>query len=333
MSRVPSTIRSDELSTAAKPDCPSSNRPEPQLRTGADSCLQALAERFLNQLWAEAGLAENTLAAYRNDLRSLARFCEERRIDFRRISPTDIQAFLVALREEERLAVSSISRRLVPVKLFCRFCYRNGYIERDVAALIDTPKKWQRLPQTLNPRDVDTLLGMPDEDDPLALRDRAILELFYATGLRVSELVGLRANDVHLDIGYLRCMGKGRRERVVPIGSRAVEATRSYLEQLRPQLVDGFSTDRLFVSRTGRPLDRTNGWRLVVKYARRMGISGRLSPHTLRHCFATHLLAGGADLRVVQELLGHADVSTTQVYTHVDTSRLKAIHQKFHPRQ
>jgi integrase/recombinase XerD len=149
----------------------------------------------------------------------------------------------------------------------------------------------------------------------------------------VSELVGLRIGDVHLDVGYLRCLGKGRRERVVPIGSRAIEAVQVYLTSLRPKLAKGRSTDRLFLSRTGRAIDRTNCWRLVVKYARRAGLRGKLSPHTLRHSFATHLLAGGADLRVVQELLGHADVATTQIYTHVDSSRLKAVHAKFHPRQ
>ncbi len=239
----------------------------------------------------------------------------------------------MAQREEKGLAVSSIARRLVAVKLFCRFCFHYGHIDRDVADLIETPKKWQTLPRVLNARDVDTLLSLPDESDPLASRDRAILHLFYATGLRVSELVGLRLKDVNLEVGYLRCLGKGQRERVVPIGSRAIQTTREYLYNLRPQLVEGHSTDRIFVSRTGRPLDRTNCWRLVVKYARRMGIAGKVSPHTLRHSFATHLLAGGADLRVLQEMLGHADVATTQVYTHVDSSRLKAVHAKFHPRQ
>jgi len=295
--------------------------------------VSVLIERFLSQLWAEAGLADNTLAAYRRDLESFAQFCETSAVTLRRISPRDIQSFLMALRQEQHLAVSSVARRLVAVKLFCRFCFQNGYLERDVAALIEMPKKWSHLPTVLNERQIDALLALPDEGDQLAMRDRAILELFYASGLRVSELVGLCLNDVHPDIGYLRCMGKGHKERVVPIGSQAVQTLKDYLSGLRPQLVDGRSTDRVFVSRTGRPLDRSNCWRMVVKYARRLGIAGNLSPHTLRHSFATHLLAGGADLRVVQELLGHADISTTQIYTHVDSSRLKAVHQKFHPRQ
>lgn len=333
MNRVPSIIKSEGLKPARTPRYSWPNRPEARPDRVPASELHGLLGAFLSQLWAEAGLAEATLLAYRGDLKMLVAFCEKGGLTFKRLSPSDIQAFLRMLREEKRLAVSSITRCLVAVKLFCRFCHSRGHLDQDLAALIESPKKWQNLPHVLNQGHVDTLLGLPDDEDPLAIRDRAILELFYATGLRVSELVGLRLSDLHLDMGYLRCIGKGRRERVVPIGSRAVEATQTYIANLRPQLTEGRSTDRLFVSRTGRPLDRTNCWRLVVKYARQMGISGKLSPHTLRHCFATHLLAGGADLRVVQELLGHADVSTTQVYTHVDTSRLKAIHQKFHPRQ
>jgi len=278
-------------------------------------------------------LSQNTLSAYRTDLVTFATFCRQRSIQLRRLTPVDIQQFMMSLKENDRLAVSSIARRLVAVKLFCRFCFHNGQMDEDVASLIEAPKKWQRLPNVLSQRQIQALLDVMDEGDPLALRDRAIIELFYATGLRVSELVGLRLNNIHLDMGYLRCMGKGRRERVVPIGNEAVASVQGYLANLRPHLVEGKSTDRLFVSRTGRPLDRTNAWRLVVKYARRLGITGKLSPHTLRHTFATHLLSGGADIRVVQELLGHADVATTQVYTHVDRARLKAIHSKFHPRQ
>ncbi len=316
------------------PDLRLRSWPQPETAGNSPTSFCGLIEVFLRQLRVEAGLAENTLTAYRNDLMSLAGFCTEQRIELKAITVRHIQTFMVGLRESAGLAESSIARRLIAVKLFLRYCHQNGHITEDVAALIETPKKWQHLPRVLSRQDVDKLLGLPNEnDDPLALRDRAILELFYATGLRVSELVGLTLSSVHLDIGYLRCIGKGRRERVVPIGSRAIEALRAYLGSLRPQLLEGVATDRLFVSRTGKPLDRTNCWRLVVKYARQLGVAGKLSPHTLRHCFATHLLAGGADLRVVQELLGHADISTTQVYTHVDNSRLKAIHKQFHPRQ
>ncbi len=292
-----------------------------------------LIERFLGELWAEAGLSENTLAAYRRDLEVFAGFLERRRIALSGLTAADIQEFAVCLKTEHELAISSIARRLVAVKIFCRFCHARGHMAQDVAELIESPKKWQNLPRVLNVQEVDTLLSLPEAGDPLAQRDRAILEMFYATGLRVSELVGLRLEDLHLDMGYVRCFGKGSKERIVPLGRRAIEATREYLSSLRGQLVDGQATSRVFLSRTGRPLDRTNCWRLVAKYARRMGLRGRISPHTLRHCFATHLLSGGVDLRLVQEMLGHADVSTTQIYTHVDKARLKAVHQQFHPRQ
>jgi len=233
-----------------------------------------LIERFLSHLWAEAHLSDNTLAAYRNDLESFAQFCGRNAVNYRHISPRDIQSFLIMLRQEQHLAVSSVSRRLVAIKLFCRFCFQNGYIERDIAALIEMPKKWSHLPTVFNERQIDALLSLPDDGDLLAPRDRAILELFYATGLRVSELIGLTLGDLHLDIGYLRCLGKGRKERIVPIGSQAVQALKDYLIGLRMQLVDSRATDRVFVSRTGAPLDRTNCWRMVVKYARRMGFAG-----------------------------------------------------------
>jgi len=307
--------------------------PDPHAAGHADPALRPLIERFLTNLWSEAGQADATIAAYRHDLEVLAEYLARRRIVFRQLTPQDVQNFLVYLKEECGLAISSISRRLVAVKLFCRYAWQHGQIDQDVSMQIEMPKKWHYLPRVLNPKQVETLLSMPDDEDPLALRDRAVLELFYASGLRVSELVGLRLEDVHLDVGYVRCFGKGSKERIVPMGQQAINAVRDYLEHLRPQLVDGTGCNRLFLSRTGKPFDRTNCWRLVVKYARRMGVTGKLSPHTLRHCFATHLLSNGADIRMVQEMLGHADIATTQIYTHVDSARLKAIHQKFHPRQ
>lgn len=307
--------------------------PLPRGQVQPDVALQDLIERFLTNLWSEAGLADATIAAYRQDLSVLSTYLGRRNVSFRRLTPQDIQGFLVYLKEECGLAISSISRRLVAVKLLCRYAWHYGQLDQDVAMLIESPKKWQTLPRVLNPNQVETLLSLPDEEDPLALRDRAVLEMFYASGLRVSELVGLRLEDVHLDVGYVRCFGKGSKERIVPMGEQAINAVRDYLAHLRPQLAEGTTCDRLFLSRTGRPFDRTNCWRLVVKYARRMGITGKLSPHTLRHCFATHLLSNGANIRMVQEMLGHADIATTQIYTHVDSARLKAIHQKFHPRQ
>ncbi len=308
-------------------------------RLGADASTRGnvdvagLTERFLTNLWSEAGLADNTIAAYRHDLATFNSYCRERDVDFRKLTAHDVQSFLMWLKEDQGLALNSISRRLIAVKLFCRYAYRLGQLDEDIALLIEAPKKWQTIPRILNHKQVETLLSLPDDEDPLALRDRAILEMFYATGLRVSELTALRMEDVQLDIGYLRCFGKGRKERIVPMGQCAVQALREYFAQLRGQLAVGGTCDRVFLSRTGKPFDRTNCWRLVVKYARRMGITGKLSPHTLRHCFATHLLSGGADIRVVQEMLGHADIATTQIYTHVDSARLKAVHKQFHPRQ
>jgi len=334
MSHVPSTIESESLRPDPTPAYPPVNWSEQKLAVRSTPSLSGLIEAFLGELRVEAGLSDNTILAYRRDLLSFAAFCDDNRIALRQITQRDLQSYLAFLQQEQGLATSSISRRLVAVKLFMRYCYRDRHMAEDLSALIESPKKAQHLPRVLNRSEVDRLLGLPaGTDDPLAMRDRAILELFYATGLRVSELVSLTLDSVHLDIGYLRCIGKGRRERVVPIGKRAIQAVREYIGELRPQLADGLTTDRLFLSRTGKALDRTNCWRLVAKYARQLGIGGKLSPHTLRHCFATHLLAGGADLRVVQELLGHADISTTQIYTHVDSSRLKSVHRQFHPRQ
>lgn len=293
-----------------------------------------LLRQFLEYLVSECGLAENTIEAYRRDLREFIEVLDDRRVSgTAQISPLVVREYLVRL-NERRLALSSIARHLVAVKMFLRYLFTVGLMKEDVAALLETPKKWRTLPHTLRPQQVEALLAAPQPEDPFYARDHAILELLYATGLRVSELAGLRVQDVNLNIGYLRCFGKGGRERVVPVGSFAIDAVREYLRGLRPSLAEAAGpVDGLFLSRTGLPMDRTNIWRLVSKYAVAAGIPNPTGPHTLRHCFATHLLEGGADLRVVQELLGHVDVATTQVYLHVDPSRLKGIHQRCHPRQ
>jgi integrase/recombinase XerD len=290
-----------------------------------------LIDQFLSYLLVEAGLADNTLSAYRGDLERFAAFLESEGAEVASLDPTHIQRFLMR-RKEEGLQLSSLARHFASVKVFLKHLYAMGRLNRDLASLLETPRKWKLLPRTLSTQQVDGLMNTPDEQDPYAVRDRAILELFYACGLRVSELCGLTLQNVRLDLGYLRCFGKGSKERIVPIGRTAVATVREYLVALRPQL-DRHVDPHLFLSRTGRVLERTNVWRIVTKYARRMGLTGKVSPHSLRHCFATHLLQGGADLRVVQELLGHADVSTTQIYTHVDKARLKDIHRRFHPMQ
>jgi len=207
-----------------------------------------------------------------------------------------------------------------------------GLVEDDFTTILESPKIWQRLPIICSKQQVVDLMNAPSPDEPFYLRDKAMLELLYATGMRASELAGLRIPDLNLDIGYLRCLGKGNRERVIPVGKVAIEATVEYLAKLRPGLAKPFSDNFLLLSRTGRPMSRIEVWRLVKKYAMRAGMPRNLTAHTLRHCFATHLLTGGADLRSVQEMLGHVDIATTQIYTHVDQERLREIHRKFHPR-
>jgi len=219
--------------------------------------------------------------------------------------------------------------------MLLRFAKLTGLAEEDFTAILEGPKLWQKLPTICSKNQVVSIINAPLAGEPFYLRDKAMLELLYATGMRASELAGLKTSDLNLDIGYLRCLGKGNRERIIPLGKAAIAATVEYLTDLRPKLVRpkaGFSADFLLLSRTGRPLGRIEIWRLVKKYAIRAGMPRNLTVHTLRHCFATHLLAGGADLRSVQEMLGHVDIATTQIYTHVDQERLRSIHKKFHPR-
>jgi len=287
---------------------------------------------FLDYLTVECGLADNTIQAYRRDLIKLGQFLENQQLaDMGKLTGAMVQRFLASL-AEQNLADSSIARCSAAVRMFLRFLYLEGKLAQDGAALLDSPKVWQRLPNVLDYRHVQALLAAPNGDSLLYYRDKAILELLYACGLRVSELCSLDVADVDLKIGFVRCMGKGRRERIVPVGRMAIEALDSYLRLLRPNLVKDARIHRLFLSRRGRPLDRENVWRLVKRHARQAGLIGKVSPHTLRHCFASHLLEGGADLRMVQEMLGHVNVTTTQIYTHVDRKRLKQIHSRFHPR-
>lgn len=315
---------------------PSSDRPErtaakTPLRS-ADLVLRRAADQFMVYLQVECGLTKNSLLAYHRDVSAFVEYLAGCGLETTAgVTPVAVQGFLRAL-HERGLALSSITRHLATIRVFLRFCQGNGWMDQDVAARLETPRRWHRLPETLNLKHVEVLLAAPDPSEALYLRDRAILELLYATGIRVSELCDLRVVDVNLDIGYLRCVGKGRKERIVPIGRTALEALYEYMTRLRPNLAAGREEEGLFLSRTGRRLGRENCWRLVVKHALRAGLADFVSPHKLRHSFATHLLQGGADLRVVQELLGHSNVATTQIYTHVDRSRLKAIHQRYHPR-
>ncbi len=290
-----------------------------------------VVKRFLDYIFLECGLAGETVTAYQRDLREFWDDLVAADVEPEEISVEDVQRHLIGL-QRRGLAISSIARHFACIKVFLRHLHAERVLRRDVTALLESPRRWRTIPDTIHYDQVENLLRAPDPAEEFYLRDVALLELLYATGMRVSEVAGLTLDQINLKLGYVRCIGKGRKERIIPVGRMAIEAVSDYVDTLRSRLLGTGHSAVIFLSRTGRPLDRTNIWRLVRKYARRAGIEGRLSPHTLRHCFATHLLGGGADLRVVQELLGHADVTTTQIYTHVDEEQLKHIHTKFHPR-
>ncbi len=290
-----------------------------------------LVKRFLDHLFVECGLAGSTVTAYQRDLRGFWDHLEAREVEPGDISIDDVQKYLIEL-PRRGLALSSIARHLASIKVLLRYLFAERILRRDIASLIESPRRWRTIPDTVRYSQVEALLGAPVPTDEVYLRDRALLELLFATGMRVSEAVELNVDQINLTLGYVRCMGKGRKERLIPVGRAAIKAVQTYLKLLRPRLLGERNEAALFLSRTGRPLDRTNVWRLVRKYAMVAGIKHRLSPHTLRHSFATQLLAGGADLRIVQELLGHANVTTTQIYTHVDETQLKQVHRKYHPR-
>jgi integrase/recombinase XerD len=293
--------------------------------------LQSDIGAFRHYLRAERGMADNTVQAYGRDLDRFAKWCALVRFDGY-AAPTlkDLARYLAFLHDEQ-LAVPSVARHLVSLKMFYRFLKLEEKADAAAVDLLASPKLWERIPEVLPPTAVDELLKAPQAGDRFFLRDRAILETLYATGCRASEVVGLKMQDVYLDAGFLKCFGKGSKQRVVPLGRPAIAALRAYLADGRTaEPVDG--PEHVFVSKSGRPLDRIFLWGLVKKYCKRAGLPASTSPHTLRHSFATHVLAGGADLRSVQEMLGHASISTTQHYTHVDRDRLKAIHKQFHPR-
>ena len=292
----------------------------------------ALVDRFLDFLAIERGLSPNTRAAYAGDLHALLGWLQGRGLNsINRVTRRHILDFLMA--EKERgLAANSLSRRLVAIKVFLRFLQQENLLAFNVAEAMESPRLWKILPGTLSYKEVERLLAAPSEQSRFYLRDRALLETLYGAGLRVSELATLSVDDVHFDAGYIRCLGKGRKERVVPFGSGARNSLRLYLETLRPALAEGHASRALFLTRRGAAFTRQGIWKLIKQLTRQAGIAKRVSPHTLRHSFASHLLANGAPLRVIQEMLGHADIATTQIYTHVDPGRLQAIHAQYHPR-
>lgn len=288
-------------------------------------------ERFLDGLWAERGLSDNSLQSYRHDLLNLHQRLATRGKSLIQATREDILAMLAA---EIRLGKSprSISRYLSAYRQFFRWLVREGKIDSDPVALIESPKTGRGLPKALTEEQVESLLKAPDTGTMLGLRDRAMLELMYATGLRVSELVGLELSNINLNQGVVRVVGKGQKERLVPIGDEAHESLKDYLSEGRPQLLQGVQTDAVFVTTRKAGMTRQAFWYMVRRYAGLCGISRKLSPHMLRHSFATHLLNHGADLRVVQLLLGHSDLSTTQIYTHIAREGLKRMHEAHHPR-
>ncbi len=294
--------------------------------------MRAFIDQFIEFLELERGLSPHTRAAYRTDLREFERFLAARRITSPgAIGRAEIVAFLMEGRDAG-LRSTTIARRLAAIRSWFRYLHSEGLLAADVAETMDAPRLWRVLPDALTQREVDRLLAAPDIDRPNGVRDRALLELLYATGLRVSEAAGLTLDRVRLEDRVLRCLGKGGRERVVPFGDTACAWLRRYLEEERPRLARRSGSSALFLSARGGALNRRTIWALVRRYAARAGLSKRVHPHTLRHTFATHLLANGAPLRVIQEMLGHADIATTQIYTHVDAGRLKQVHERFHPR-
>jgi integrase/recombinase XerD len=289
-----------------------------------------LIDAFVDALWLEDGLAANSLAAYRRDLQSLSVWLAGRSGALLTASEADLSSFLAAQHATTR--ASTANRRLASFRRFYRWALREGRIGADPTLRLANAKRPARFPKTISEAQVDALLGAPDVETPLGLRDRAMLELLYATGLRVSELVALRLIELSLTDGLVRVVGKGGRERVVPLGEEARRWVDRYLAHARGALLRGATADAVFVTRRAQPMTRQMFWRLIKRYARLAGIDAPLSPHGLRHAFATHLLNHGADLRAVQMMLGHADISTTQIYTHVARERLKALHAQHHPR-
>ncbi len=292
----------------------------------------ARIEQFLDALWLERNLAENSLSAYRRDLSMVVEWLHHRRLSLATAQSGDLQT-LLAERVEGGYKASSTARMLSAVRRLFQHLYREKIRDDDPSALLASPKLPQRLPKDLSEAQVERLLQVPTVEEPIELRDKAMLEVLYATGLRVSELVGLTMSDVSLRQGVVRVIGKGNKERLVPLGEEAVYWLEQYLTHGRPWLLNGQSLDILFPSNRARQMTRQTFWHRIKHYAQLAGIdSEKLSPHVLRHAFATHLLNHGADLRVVQMLLGHSDLSTTQIYTHVATERLQQLHQQHHPR-
>jgi integrase/recombinase XerD len=294
--------------------------------------MSAHVDDYLSYLGFERRVSSNTVESYRRDLMELCRYAASLERPVEAMRRTDLEALVRRLMAEGR-SPRSVARLVACVRGFYRFLERHGRIQSNPANDLASPRAWQSLPRFLAIEDVDRLLEAPDVSTASGLRDRALIELLYATGLRVSELINLRAQDLHLDAGYLTTTGKGRKQRLVPIGDSAIQWVRKYVREARPRLLGRRTSAKLFVNaRGGTALTRVGFWKILKGYARQLGLASQVSPHILRHSFATHLLERGADLRAIQMMLGHADLSTTQIYTHVLETRLRALYEKYHPR-
>ena len=295
--------------------------------------MKALIQEFSDYLRIEKRNSPNTVSAYRRDLSRFSAEFAGQKVDS--VTTANIRDFLISLREQG-LSPASVARSLSSIKSFFKYLCQDKQFQDNPAEILETPKRWRKLPDVLSSEDVDNLLKCPDLESVLGLRDKAMLEILYASGLRVSELINLQVSQLDMQVGYLRTLGKGSKERIVPIGAMAKRAVENYILNSRPALVssrkDGGKSEQLFVTRRGRGMTRQGFWKLLKGYVTQANIRASVSPHTLRHAFATHLLERGADLRSVQQMLGHSDISTTQIYTHILGKRMLEIHQQFHPR-
>ena len=294
--------------------------------------LDQLIDHYLNFLVVEKGLAQKTIEAYAGDLAAFVAYLDQQEIDaIDRADTAAILKYIIDLRKNGRGATTR-ARHLVTLRGFFQYLHRTGFVKQNPAKMVDLPKSGLKLPVVLNTEEIDRLLAAPDFEKPTGQRDAAMLELIYAAGLRVSELIGLKMTAVNLEAGFVRVVGKGSKERIVPIGRKALDSIQTYIKTGRRRQLKDLTSTYLFVARAGKPLTRQGFWKLLKRYALTAGIQHRVTPHSMRHSFASHLLEGGADLRAVQVMLGHADIATTQIYTHVAQKRLIEIHKKCHPR-
>ncbi len=294
--------------------------------------LEQAVDDYIVFLTVEKGASQNTIEAYSNDVRKLTQYLSDEKINnWREVDSYTIRGYL-AFMQAEQITNTTRARNVAALKSFFRFLYVEKYTENNLGELLDVPRKEKVLPKYLTMEEVERLLEAPNITTPNGCRDKAMLELLYASGLRVSELITLRLNDISFEMAYVRCFGKGSKERIIPLGSYALDALAHYIEVCRPKVANNWQTDTLFLNKNGKGLTRQGFWKLIKKYGREAAITADITPHVLRHSFATHLLSGGADLRAIQEMLGHADIATTQIYTHLLGEQMLDVYNAAHPR-